>query len=152
MSIPVELWGIILSFLNQTDIKHVCLFGHYTKNQNIVYYSQNRYKKNLNYISPTLLHIFNLFINLSNINNRLTYINHQSNIYVSSIYTNYKQKLICFYSIKYWERRIKDKKLKRIFINSCKNILEYQYNIFNYFQEKQSKNMDISRKETHQYF
>jgi hypothetical protein len=151
-TLPDELWSRIVLFINQTDIKNVCLFGHYTNNQNIVYYGTQQYQHNLYLVTPTLFNIFKLFVNLSNIKDRLTYINHHSNIYISSIQTTYKQKLICYYATKYWETCIQDKKLKQIFVNSCKNILEYQYNIFNHFHEKQSKIFGISRQETKQYF
>ena len=154
--LPIELWSIILLFLNQNDIKKIILIGYYTKNNILIEYGLQTYKNNLRNNSELLYAIFDIFLNIKQINTKLDYINKKSYIYNLNIGIKNKQKSICLNALDHIIKFIKNEKDKAKFINICKHIGAYYKN--NVCQDLDSnlpfnfKDYFMTRKQTIEFF
>ena len=120
---PVELWTIILKFVNPNDIRNIVWIAHLDKNKILVEIAKHSYKQHLYFVHPLLYTIFNIYSNINSINNRLDYINYKSEIYQLNVYIDYHSKKVCYNAYKHWSKFLESKKNKTKFFNICKIVL-----------------------------
>ena len=140
--LPVELWTIILKFVNLNDIRNIVWIAHLDKNKVLVEIAKHSYKQHLYFVHPLLFTIFNIYSNINNINNRLDYINYKAEIYQLSVTIDYHSKKLCYNAYQHWSKSIKSNENKTKFFNICKLVLV--------FHTLQTLNME--RKHTLNYF
>ena len=123
--LPVELWTIILKFVNLNDIRNIFWIAHLDKNKVLVEIAKHSYKQHLYFVHPLLFTIFNIYSNINNINNRLDYINYKADIYQLSVTIDYHSKKLCYNAYKHWSKFLKSNITKTKFFNICKLVLDF---------------------------
>ena len=141
MSLPIELFGHITTFLNQKDIKKIILISYVIKNEELKKYITFIYTKNLRTQTPLLFILFNTLYTIKNINTFLEYINIKASIYNLLSYENNLNRKIIYKYVQHYSNHIKNIKDKHKFNNICyhintlyedKNVLD-NFNTTHYF-------------------
>ena len=122
MALPIELWGHITKFLNQSDIKTIILISYLTKNEELKKHIIFIYKQNLNKQTPVLSILFNTLYTIKNINSFIKYINIKAIIYNNLIRESLFNRVIIYKYVKHYTNKIKNSKDKTKFNNICFHI------------------------------
>lgn len=122
MSLPIELWGHITKFLNQSDIKTIILISYLTKNEELKKHIIFIYTQNLNKQTPVLSILFNTLYTIKNINSFIDYINIKAIIYNNLIIESILNRVIIYKYVKHYTNKIKNSKDKTKFNNICFHI------------------------------
>ena len=113
--LPVELWTIILKFVNLNDIRNIFWIAHLDKNKVLVEIAKHSYKQHLYFVHPLLFTIFNIYSN----------INYKADIYQLSVTIDYHSKKLCYNAYKHWSKFLKSNITKTKFFNICKLVLDF---------------------------